>query len=57
MSVNNTMFAHHALLPNGWTNNVRLHWDETGALTQIETGAQCQASERVESYVLPGMTN
>jgi formimidoylglutamate deiminase len=57
MSVNNTMFAHHALLPNGWTNNVRLHWDEAGALTQIETGAQCQAGEYVESYVLPGMTN
>lgn len=57
MSVNNTMFAHHALLPNGWASNVRLHWDEAGALTQIETGTQLQMGERVESYVLPGMTN
>lgn len=57
MSVNNTMFAHHALLPNGWASNVRLHWDEAGALTQIETDAQCRAGERVESYVMPGMTN
>lgn len=57
MSVNSTMFARHALLPNGWASNVRLSWDDDGALTQIETGIQLQMGERVESYVLPGMTN
>ncbi|MBC3881107.1 formimidoylglutamate deiminase [Undibacterium sp. LX40W] len=57
MSAKCTMFARHALLPNGWASNVRLSWDDGGALTQIETGAQLQTGERVESYVLPGMTN
>lgn len=53
----NSIFARHALLPTGWASDVRLSWDDTGALSQIETGAQWQAGEGIESYVLPGMSN
>ncbi len=52
-----SLFAQHALLPQGWVDNVRLHWNEAGDLTQIETGVEAQAYEKQECYVIPGMTN
>ena len=57
MSQTLSLFAQHALLPQGWVDNVRLHWNEAGDLTQIETGVEAQAYEKQECYVIPGMTN
>ncbi|MFZ6747036.1 formimidoylglutamate deiminase [Undibacterium sp. JH2W] len=52
-----SLFAHHALLPQGWTSNVRLHWTTSGELSQIELDTTAQASENQAQFVLPGMTN
>jgi len=53
----NSLFAHHIWLENGWTDNVRLHWNEAGDLIQIECNAQAGAHEITEQFVLPGMVN
>jgi formimidoylglutamate deiminase len=52
-----TLFARHAWLEDGWTDNVRLHWDPAGDLTQIETQAIASTFEATEQFVLPGMVN
>ena len=52
-----SLFAHHALLPQGWASNVRLHWNETGNLNLVEQDAALQAHENQAQFVLPGMTN
>src|SRR5450830_1734390 len=52
-----SLFAANAYLPQGWTCNVRLHWNADGALTEIELSAQRQANEAQAEFVLPGMTN
>ena len=52
-----TLFAKQALLPSGWTSDVRLHWDVAGHLSQIETGVMPLPYERQYVYVSPGMTN
>ncbi|MBC3832665.1 formimidoylglutamate deiminase [Undibacterium amnicola] len=52
-----TLFAKQALLPSGWTSDVRLHWDGAGHLSQIETGVMPLSYERQYGYVSPGMTN
>ncbi|PXX34973.1 formimidoylglutamate deiminase [Undibacterium pigrum] len=52
-----SLFAHHALLPQGWTSNVRLHWNESGDLSLVEQDAALQAHENQAQFVLPGMTN
>ena len=57
MSQSLSLFAQHALLPQGWVDNVRLHWNEAGDLTQVETEVQAHAYEKQECYVIPGMTN
>lgn len=53
----NSLFARHAWLENGWTDNVRLHWNEAGDLTQIECNATAVMHEVTEQFVLPGMVN
>lgn len=52
-----TLFAKQALLPSGWTSDVRLHWDGAGHLSQIETVVMPLPYERQYGYVSPGMTN
>lgn len=52
-----SLFAHHALLPQGWASNVRLHWNETGDLNLVEQDAALQPHENQAQFVLPGMTN
>ena len=52
-----TLFAKQALLPSGWTSNVRLHWSDDGNLSQIETAVTADPYERQCGYVSPGMTN
>lgn len=53
----NTLFARHALVDASWADNVRLHWNENGDLTQIELNATPLAHEVVEQFVIPGMIN
>lgn len=52
-----TLFAKQALLPSGWTSDVRLHWNDDGHLSQIETAVTADPYERQCGYVSPGMTN
>ncbi|MFZ6874950.1 formimidoylglutamate deiminase [Undibacterium sp. Di27W] len=52
-----SLFAHHALLPQGWTSNVRLHWNTSGELSQIELDTSAQIHENQAQFVVPGMTN
>jgi len=52
-----SLFAHHILLENGWADEVRLHWNEVGDLTQIELNATALAYEITEQFVVPGMVN
>ncbi|MES2073747.1 MAG: formimidoylglutamate deiminase [Pseudomonadota bacterium] len=52
-----SLFAQHALLPAGWSSNVRLGWDQQGNLTSVEPGATAQPHEKQERLVLPGMVN
>ena len=52
-----SLFAHHALLPDGWHDNVRLAWDVHGELTAITHGAARQPGEIDAGLVLPGMVN
>ncbi|MFZ6751936.1 formimidoylglutamate deiminase [Undibacterium sp. Dicai25W] len=52
-----SLFAANAYLPQGWTKNVRLHWDAAGALIEIEVGIQVRAGETQAEFVVPGMTN
>ena len=52
-----SLFTHHALLPQGWTSNVRLHWNEGGDLSQVEQDAVLRAHENQAQFVVPGMTN
>lgn len=53
----NTLFARYAWLENGWSNNVRLHWNDAGDLTQIDLDTAPATHEVVEQFVLPGMVN
>jgi formimidoylglutamate deiminase len=52
-----TLFARHAWLEQGWAENVRLHWNEQGNLTQIEQHAVATKDEQIEQIVVPGMVN
>jgi formimidoylglutamate deiminase len=54
----NTLFAAHALLPDGWARDVLLCWNAAGTLTGVTVGA-APASETVRANgpVLPGMPN
>lgn len=57
----NALFARHALLPDGWQEDVLLEWDERGDLTSVRAGAAAPAgvheAAHVADYVLPGMVN
>jgi formimidoylglutamate deiminase len=56
----NTLFARHALLPDGWRDDVLLEWDEDGDLTRVQAGAEARTDgERAAhvAYVVPGMIN
>jgi formimidoylglutamate deiminase len=56
----NTLFARHALLPDGWRDDVLLEWNEDGDLTRVQAGAGARTDgERAEhvAYVVPGMIN
>ncbi len=54
----NTLFADHALLPDGWARDVLLAWDDAGALTSVTAGAAAPIdAPRASGPLLPGMPN
>ncbi len=53
----NSLFARHALLPEGWRRNVRLAWNQVGELTGVQADSTFSAGEASAEYVLPGMVN
>jgi formimidoylglutamate deiminase len=52
-----SLFARHALLPEGWRRDVLLTWDAQGDLLQAEPGAVPPPGSERADYVLPGMVN
>lgn len=54
----NTLFANHALLPDGWARDVLLAWDDAGALTSVTAGAAAPIdAPHANGPLLPGMPN
>ena len=53
----NALFADHALLPDGWRDNVRIEWDANGTLSAVTAGAARQPGDAAGELVLPGMVN
>ena len=51
-----SLFARHALLPDGWAEQVRLTWDAGGTLTEVRPGAAADGETTME-WVVPGMVN
>ncbi|AKU23804.1 formimidoylglutamate deiminase [Massilia sp. NR 4-1] len=51
------LFAHNALLPDGWQQNVLLQWDAAGSLTAVTPDAQPGQGTETAHYVMPGMIN
>lgn len=56
-NLNNSIFAQYAWLEQGWAHNVRVHWDDHGDITQIDTEAESTGYEVVHQYIVPGMVN
>jgi formimidoylglutamate deiminase len=53
-----SLLARHALLPDGWAENVRFSWDAGGTLTEVSTGADAAAAGApAVQWVVPGMVN
>jgi formimidoylglutamate deiminase len=50
------LFARHALLPDGWREDVLIEWDSAGDITAVMVGASAAGAEVFE-YALPGMIN
>lgn len=51
-----TLFFDHALLPQGWSRNVRIEVSD-GRIAAVAADASPQGSERVRGIVLPGLPN
>ena len=52
-----SLFARHALLPQGWCGDVRIAWDAQGSLCAVTPGAQPEPGEALADLVVPGMIN
>ena len=53
-----SLFAVHALLPDGWAPDVLLRWDEHGALTAVTPQATAPAATpRAAGVLIPGLPN
>ena len=53
-----TLFADHALLPDGWARDVLLGWDDDGALTSVTADATAPPdAAHANGPLLPGMPN
>jgi formimidoylglutamate deiminase len=54
----NALFAQDALLPEGWSKNVLLAWNDGGRLTHVQADAQPPAGTPTASGpLIPGMPN
>ena len=52
------LHADNALLPSGWAQQVLLHWDAQGLLTQVQAGQLAPVGvPRASGLVVPGMPN
>ncbi len=51
------LFCRHALLPEGWRNDVLLRWDGAGRLTEVTPDALPPAGVEGARLVMPGMVN
>jgi formimidoylglutamate deiminase len=51
------IFAETALLPDGWSDRVRIDWDATGTITAVTPNAAAQGSAERADALLPGMAN
>ena len=51
------LFARHAWLVDGWVDNVRIHWNDQGDISQIETNVASDPDDHIEQFVVPGMIN
>lgn len=53
-----TLFAPHALLPEGWARDVLLQWDAAGVLTHVQTGVAAPSGvARATGPLIPGLPN
>ncbi|MBC7452534.1 MAG: formimidoylglutamate deiminase [Massilia sp.] len=57
MSVAASLFARHALLPQGWQADVRIEWDADGDITAVTPKSEQTPGELATEFVLPGMVN
>jgi formimidoylglutamate deiminase len=62
MIATKTAIAKHALLPDGWHDDVLLEWDDAGMLTRVAPNdapdsAKTDDARRIDGIVLPGMAN
>ncbi len=58
LSGTRSLFAPHALLPDGWAHDVLLQWDERGCFTAVDVGVQPPpGTRRATGPLLPGMPN
>ena len=56
--MSSAMLCSHALLPDGWSEKVRLQLDESGRIETVEKGARATAKDQViDGPVIPGMPN
>ena len=53
----NHLLAEHALLPEGWRDQVLFEWDDAGLLTKVQAGRHAQFDGERAALVIPGMTN
>ncbi len=51
------IFCSHALLPQGWRDDVLLELDDCGGITAVHEGAAPGAAARLSGPVVPGMPN
>ncbi len=56
-SIMPTFFAERALLPEGWSANVRLEVDAQGYLQGVAVDSTAEGAERLQGPLLPGMPN
>lgn len=54
----NSMWAEHALLPDGWARDVLLRWNGQGQLIEVRSGSPAPAQvPRAAGPLLPGLPN
>jgi formimidoylglutamate deiminase len=57
MTVKQTLFAAHALLPEGWSENVNIDIDRNGMILAVRFDTAAAHAERVDGPLVPGMPN